>query len=158
MITCPDCRGQARVAKTRFSHSRGVTRRRLHCTNCAYRWTVWGDLQRKPLPANARPRTKKPPLSDDAFRDVLTSLSVNHSEMGRRYGRSHQTIAQIRLGQVQSHRMPDIPRWSARRTCEQCSHWRGRCGMGFPDPIDEGITFAQYCNNFEQAAPQGASP
>jgi hypothetical protein len=148
MITCPDCQGKALVLKTRPSRSSGITRRRLRCTNCSHRWTVWGDLQRKPVPANRPPRVKKPPLSDDALHDILTSLTISHSEMGRRYGRSHQTIAQIRLGQVQSHRLPEIPRWISGHTCEQCLHWRGFCGMGFPDPMDDGVAFARQCNNF----------
>lgn len=34
-------------------------------------------------------------------------------------------------------------------TCEQCTHWAGRCGLGFPDPEEEeGIGFAQECVSF----------
>jgi hypothetical protein len=39
------------------------------------------------------------PLLDDAIRGILTSR-VSHAEMGRRYGRSHQAIMQIRYGRA----------------------------------------------------------
>lgn len=93
----------------------------------------------------------KPPLTDAELRDVLTSFHIGHSEMARRYGRTHQGIAQIRLGQTQAHRLPELPRWVSGRTCEQCQHWVSRCDLGFPDPIDEGIGFAQQCNTFREA-------
>ena len=86
---------------------------------------------------------KKPPLPDSAVRDILTAHDISHSEMARRLNRSHQTIAQIRLGQVYGHRLPELPRWSAGRSCEQCQHWAGRCDLGFPDPVEEGTGFAR---------------
>lgn len=93
-------------------------------------------------------RTKAAPLPDDAVREILTAHHISHSEMARRLGRSHQTIAQIRLGQVYAHRLPELPRWTAGRTCEQCIHWVGRCDLGFPDPVEEGIGFARECAGF----------
>jgi hypothetical protein len=93
-------------------------------------------------------RTKAPPLTDEQLRDVLTSFHISHKEMGRRYGRSHQRIVQLRLGQVQAHRLPELPRWTAGRTCEQCIHWVGRCDLGFPDPLEEGVGFARECASF----------
>jgi hypothetical protein len=91
---------------------------------------------------------KAPPLTDEQLRDVLISLHVSHKEMGRRYRRSHQSIVQLRLGQVQAHRLPELPRWSASRTCEQCQHWAGRCDLGFPDPVEESTAFARECACF----------
>ena len=93
-------------------------------------------------------RTKAAPLTDDQLRDVLTSYHIGHSEMARRYGRSHQGIAQIRLGQTQAHRLPELPRWVSGRTCEQCVHWDGACGLGFPDPLEESLAFARECASF----------
>ena len=93
---------------------------------------------------------KKPPLPDSAVRDILTSYHVGHSEMGRRYDRSHQTICQIRTGEVYRDRLPELPRWVTGRSCEQCQHWAGRCDLGFPDPLEEGLAFAQQCNCFTE--------
>ena len=93
-------------------------------------------------------RTKAAPLPDEAVREILTAHHISHSEMARRLGRSHQTIAQIRLGKVYGHRLPELPRWTAGRTCEQCIHWASRCDLGLPDPVEEGIGFAQECASF----------
>ena len=93
-------------------------------------------------------RAKSPPLHDEAVREILCSYHVSHKEMARRLGRSHQTIAQIRLGQVYGHRLPELPRWVSGRTCEQCLHWAGACGLGFPDPLEESLAFAQECACF----------
>jgi hypothetical protein len=90
------------------------------------------------------------PLSDGAIRDILISRA-SHAEMGRRYGRSHQAIVQIRYGQTHAGRCPDLPRWIY-RSCEQCQHWTGRCGFGFPDPLDEGVGFAMDCDLFLEVA------
>lgn len=91
---------------------------------------------------------KAAPLPDEAVREILTARDISHSEMARRLGRSHQTIAQIRLGQVYGHRLPEIPRWSAGRTCEQCQHWQPGCDLGFPDPVEESTAFARECACF----------
>lgn len=38
-------------------------------------------------------------------------------------------------------------------TCEQCIHWEGgRCGLGHPDPMDEGVQFARWCASYKGAA------
>jgi hypothetical protein len=91
-------------------------------------------------------------LTDAAIRDILTSYHISHKEMGRRYSRAHQTISQVRFGQVHANRLPELPRWVSGRTCEQCQHWVSRCDLGFPDPIEEGIAFAQQCSCFKEAS------
>lgn len=96
----------------------------------------------------------EPPLSDDAIRDILTSRHVDHHEMGRRYGRSHQRIASIRLGRQAFTRLPEIPRWTEQRSCRQCIHWGSidrSCGLGFPDPIEIGSQFASECSAYLKA-------
>ena len=32
-----------------------------------------------------------------------------------------------------------------KRSCLECQHWQSRCGMGFPDPLEEGPKFANEC-------------
>ena len=96
----------------------------------------------------------KPPLSDDAILDILTSRHVDHHEMGRRYGRSHQRIASIRLGRQAFTRLPEIPRWTATKNCRDCIHWGSidrPCGLGFPDPVEMGPRFATECPAYLQA-------
>lgn len=90
------------------------------------------------------------PLPDDAIRDILVS-HAGHSAMGRKYGRSHQTITQIRYGDICRSRCPEIPRWvrGETPTCQQCLQWSDCCTLGFPDPIEEGLTFARECLTFQ---------
>jgi hypothetical protein len=91
------------------------------------------------------------PLSDEAILDILSSHHISHSEMGRRHGRSHQAIAQIRYGQTHADHLPELPRWTTGRSCEQCQHWGNAeqpCRLGFPDPLEEGLRFAGDCNSF----------
>jgi len=46
-----------------------------------------------------------------------------------------------------------LPDLESTTTCEQCIHWSSeRCGLGFPDPKDEGIEFARWCASFKGAA------
>jgi anti-sigma factor RsiW len=89
-------------------------------------------------------------LADEAIFDILTAHHISHSEMGRRHDRSHQAIAQIRNGQTHADRLPEIPRWTTGRTCEQCQHWArpGHCSLGFPDPLVESTAFAGDCACF----------
>jgi hypothetical protein len=89
-------------------------------------------------------------LPDEAIRDILCSFNIGHSEMGRRYGRSHQAIAEIRYGRACRARLPDLPRWVKGRTCDQCQHWTDRCDLGHLDPLEEGTAFAQQCATFRE--------
>jgi hypothetical protein len=94
-----------------------------------------------------------PRLSDDAIRDILTSIEISAPEMGRRYGRSHQAIVQIRLGQTNADRLPELPRWAPGRSCETCAHFRDQedpCSLGLPDPREEGVRFGQHCSAFAE--------
>ena len=148
---CPSCSSShTRVIESRVLYN-GARRRRYHCHSCAHRWTAWnGD---RPLPGR-RPAARggnggnKPPLTEDQVRLVLTS-DLSAVKLARQLGRSSEAIAAIRRGTLHQYTLPEIPRWPARRrtlSCHGCNHWRdGRCGMGFPDPIDDGPGFAEDC-------------
>lgn len=30
-------------------------------------------------------------------------------------------------------------------SCHECQNWTAKCGMGFPDPLEEGPEFANEC-------------
>lgn len=86
-------------------------------------------------------------LSDEAIVAILES-SLNNAETGRKYGISRQTVQQIRHGSTYADVRPDIPRLNG-KTCSKCQHWvNNRCTFEFPDPIEEGIYAARYCNLF----------
>lgn len=92
-------------------------------------------------------------MPDEVIVEILTTR-IPHTQMGRRLQLAHQTVAAIRQGQLHRHVRPDIPRWNAGPTCEQCIHWAGACDLDFPDPAEEGMGFAAWCASFhpEEAA------
>lgn len=65
-------------------------------------------------------------------------------------GRSRATIHAILTGRTHGHLFPDLPRRNSQRSlsCHRCSHWRGRCRLGLPDPDVEGPGFANDCSTF----------
>lgn len=87
-------------------------------------------------------------LSESQVREILTS-PASHSILGKQFGLHRTTISLIRLGKIHRHIAPDIPRWSTDRRCTTCIHWRSdHCGLGFPDPVEEGVAFARECAAF----------
>ena len=66
---------------------------------------------------------------------ALTSWGVPSAEIGAEYGVTGQAIRHIRRGLRHRGVRPDLPRW---RTCCECVHWDGGCGLGFPDPLEHG--------------------
>jgi len=152
---CPACSSShTRVILTRLLYN-GTRRRRHQCHDCGYRWTTWlGD---RPPPgrlpaARGGNGGNKPPLTESAVRLVLTS-PLSASQLAPQVGRSKEAVAAIRRGTIHRNTLPELPRWAARyRTisCHDCRHWsHDSCGMGFPDPIDEGPAFAADCSVFQ---------
>ena len=92
-------------------------------------------------------------LTDAEIREILTSREISHSAMGRRYGRSHEAIRQIRYGISYTDRCSDVTRWIPGASCEKCQHWAGSsCDLGLVDPLIEGVKFAQDCSVYKEAA------
>ena len=128
---------------------RGIRRRWLQCTKCPHRWTS-NEIIGEPQP---RIRVE---LTDDILREILTGNDSPH-ELQRRYGINRTTVSSIRLGKIHARRVPDVPRWAPRRSCSSCQHWRigddeipSRCSFGFPDPIEEGVWAARWCNLYQE--------
>lgn len=154
-MDCPSCgASRTRVIETRVV-TNGTRRRRHHCHECAHRWTTY--LGEKPVAGQAgRARSarrgicSKPALTADEVRLVLTSTE-NGIALGRMLGRTHQAISAIRLGKIHREVCPELPRLPRRGekglTCLECQHWEGgACGMGFPDPLEDGPAFAADCS------------
>jgi len=137
-ITCPACGGPARVLESRRHYS-GQVRRRFCCCSCAHRWTSYGGELPPP------PRTRG--QSEDAVRDMLTS-SESAVVLAHRWGCSRSAVERTRTGDLNARVLPDLPRWNRATSCTQCRHWDGRCDLGFPDPLEEGLTFARECVSF----------
>jgi len=123
--------------------------------------------------ATPRPRI----LSTEQIRMVLES-HLPHLQIAKQLGCSSWTVAMIRYGDRYADVLPDITRWErqpAKRStahpvsCWQCIHVRSftirtnnnkgsrvvpRCGLGLPDPIEDGARFARFCAAFVSTAPE----
>lgn len=167
---CPCCNGAAKVIETRVAASNGTRRRRLCCTqeSCGHRWTAW-DGPRPPKNAGhmrarelgrlsggrARLGGELTGVGEDLVRLLLTRRDLSHAAAGRQCGVSRETVRQVRLGILHGALCLDLPRWSScpEITCRVCSHWSSnRCGMGLPDPEEEGVAFASDCALFKPAS------
>jgi transposase-like protein len=156
---CPSCSSShTRVIETRPVRNGGRRRRHL-CHNCQHRWTTWtGERPPQGRVPNARKgRRTKPPLTEDEVRLVLTS-PLSSVKLARELGRSKEAVAAIRRGDLHAKVLPELPRRQAKRraipelSCHACAHWRSsECGMGFPDPIEEGPAFAADCSLYERS-------
>lgn len=157
MSTCPECSGTALIAETRRLKS-GDVRRRWACKACRYRWTEYNG---------PKPTTGPPPirLSDEAIADILINAD-SHATVAQRYGCSRITVRRIRIGQLHAKVLPHLPRWRDGRpqatatepaaitgpSCLLCVQYTGNpgnpCGLGHPDPVEEGPGFAAECSTY----------
>jgi hypothetical protein len=156
---CPECgSAQTAVRSTRLLSDGVRRRRRHHCLapECLHRWTTYeGGV---PGPPRRYSYDRDQPLLTDVDVRLILETRESHSAMARRFGRSREAIRQIRTGRLYRHLAPEIPRWEAgagRASCYRCRYWEGVadagcCGFGFPDPIEEGPSFARDCSSFER--------
>ena len=159
---CPSCRSHRTHTQETHRLADGGRRRRHECHDCAYRWTTWEGPQprRGRMPGEARPAPRRPPLTPDDVRLILTS-PLSSAVLAQQLGCSKQAVCAVRRGLSHADAWPDLPRRPKagdRPSCYRCQHWaRGACGLGLPDPIEEGPGFAQDCSLFE-AMKKGARP
>ena len=112
------------------------------------------------MPGEARPSPRRPPLTPDEVRLILTS-SLGSPALAQQLGCSKQAVCAVRRGLSHADIWPDLPRRPTagdRPSCYRCQHWaRSACGLGLPDPIEEGPGFAEDCSLFE-AMKKGPRP
>ena len=138
---CPKCGNFSLMSmRTRIRNFR--RHRLIGCKSCDFReWRPDADIE--------QPRLRR-------F-DAATVKKIRASPDGRRilaqqYGCSEELIRAIRAGQVYRDLLPDgfrAPPKPGDPNCEHCLHWSvDACGMGFPDPAEEGPSFARDCSVF----------
>jgi hypothetical protein len=156
--TCPLCGHPAKVTKSQGA-ANGSRWRRVSCQNssCAHRWSEWSGprpprnaavvLARAAAAQGVSIRNGYRQLSEAEIRLALLRRDANHCAMARELGCSRETVRQLRLGLTNADVAPELPRWKAkpRRSCEDCKFWSGTCGIGLPDPEEEGVGFAMDC-------------
>jgi predicted RNA-binding Zn-ribbon protein involved in translation (DUF1610 family) len=142
-IDC-QCGAQMNLATSRMH--RGERYRRFSCPACGRKETRLGENADRLLP-QLRSRTNR------RF-DLETIKAIRSSDDGRRvlakrYGCSQEMIRSIRAGIAYRDMLPEgfrTPPKPGDPSCEQCRHWAAEaCGMGFPDPAEEGLGFARDC-------------
>lgn len=146
-----DCSHNNRFVLETKTRVDGSVRRRYQCRDCGERWTVISVGERpgrEPLKPSARSYRRK--LTLEQIRRVLTETQTSQKKMAVELGVSHQCIQQIRAGAIWGSVFPELPRKVARRSCEKCCNWSdGECRIGFPDPLEEGTSFAADCDFYE---------
>lgn len=86
-------------------------------------------------------------LSEDDVREILTS-NRSHTEQAKRLGVHRNSVRKVRNGEMCRGMATDLPRWGIK--CSACAHWyHEACGLGFPDPIQEGLDFARECSCYQ---------
>lgn len=92
-------------------------------------------------------------LTPDQVLRCLTDTHCSNTELARLIGCSREAVRQVRYGLSHQSIHPELPRKQQRRrvndacNCQRCQHWRnGCCDLGFPDPIEEGVAFAEECS------------
>lgn len=143
------CDGIAYVLATRRSSSRG-TRRCFRCKKCGH---VWAELNGE-KPKSAAPENRLP---DDVILSILTDTSPHHI-IALKHQCSQSTVSKIRRGELHPSVHPEIARIipiprAGRKSCKKCIHYTGMreypCDLGHKDPVEEGLTFAYSCSNFD---------
>ena len=147
MLPCPACHNPGSVIETRRC-SNGTRRRRHECQTCHHRWTSH-DGEPPGHRGGRRPgsRNVRSPLSPAEVEAILRS-GDSIRRLARQLGRSRPAVAAVLQGQTHAELFPELPRRQA-LNCLQCQHWAGRCGLGFPDPLEEGLQAASWCNSYE---------
>jgi len=123
--------------------------RRFECRSCGHRLSLGGDNADQPID-----RYSRDPSATRRF-DAATIKAIRESTDGRRvlakqYGCSQTMIRDIVAGRSYKDLLPEgfrAPPKPGDPSCERCRYWEAEaCGMGFPDPAEEGPSFARDCS------------
>lgn len=118
---CPMCGGHAPVIESRVCGN-GSRRQRRACQGCGHRWTTHQGTP----PQRCRNR-----LTAQEVERIIKTVDQLTAELNCSRG----TVVSV------LQRPETI-------SCLRCVHWSGACGMGFPDPVEEGPGAAQWCSCF----------
>jgi hypothetical protein len=149
---CPECGDPSSFCITYSRMVRGRRRRRRHCKSCGF---LSVDFDGEQVEPPGRPGALRRFTREQIAQIVMLKGHQTQRLTAQQFGCSGEAIRQIWTGQTYSdwtgisYRPPLRP---GEPSCEQCQHWEtGRCGMGLPDPEEEGPGFARDCSLFEEA-------
>ena len=144
---CPKCGGVMATINSRIVAAKRY--RRFECRSCGHRLSLGGDNADQQIDRYSRD------LSATRRFDAATIKAIRESTDGRRvlakqYGCSQTMIRDIVAGRSYKDLLPEgfrAPPGPGAPSCEQCRYWKAEaCGMGFPDPVEEGPAFARDCS------------
>jgi hypothetical protein len=148
-VDTPVCEHNNRFVRESRPRLDGLVCRRWQCNDCGERWTTIGP-DRKPPRKRRKPGKPAPQkLTRAQVKRALTDRQISDVKLSRELGVSRQAISQVRRGISWAKAFPRLKRrpWL---NCSTCRHWcGGGCGLGFPDPLDEGTSFANDCDLYE---------
>lgn len=145
---CPECGGVMATIRSRIVAAKRY--RRFECKACGYRLSLGGENADQPIDRYSR----NPDPATRRF-DAATIKAIRKSSDGRRvlakqYGCSEAMIRDIVNGKSYKDLLPEgfrSPPGPGDPSCERCRYWQAdACGMGFPDPAEEGPGFARDCS------------
>ena len=157
---CPKCGGVMATIRSRIVAAKRY--RRFECRYCGHRISLGGDNADQQID-----RYSRDPRPTRRF-DAATIKAIRESPDGRRklakqYGCSETMIRDIVSGKSYKDLLPEgfrAPPGPDDPSCERCGYWQAdACGMGFPDPAEEGPGFARDCSIFvgNQQPPHGGA-
>lgn len=139
-LPCPKCNDTGVLIDAK-PLTDGRKYRRWECKACRYRWSDH---------VIANPRDPQCRFTSEVVREILLS-DDDIKSLAARHNKSETAIRDILYGRSFRHLHPKIPRRvrPGKPSCYGCQQWSGfQCGMGFPDPLEEGPEFAVDCVTF----------
>jgi hypothetical protein len=131
------------------------TYKRWKCKSCGYFLSLNAPDIDSLSPEEIIRRSHEPKRRlPDAAVIAIRNARGSKQAIGDEYGVSREMVRQIQAGLVYRDLLPENfrrPPGPNDPSCERCREWRGLesanpCGMGFPDPVIEGVGFARDCS------------
>ena len=144
---CPECGGVMAIINSRIVASKRY--RRFECKACGHRLSLGGDNADQPINRYARDASATRRFDAATIKAIRKSLDGRRL-LAKQYGCSEAMIRDIVIGKSYKDLLPEgfrSPPGPGEPSCERCQYWQAdACGMGFPDPAEEGPAFARDCS------------
>jgi hypothetical protein len=153
---CPSCGAEGSFSIITSRVVKGQRYRQRQCRECGHKASELGGqpvAERRGAPGVRSSNSK---FTADQIAEMLALKgTMSLREIGKMFGCSGETVRLIYGGRVCRDLLPEGYRPPPRRgdpSCKRCRYWEmEQCGMGFPDPLEEGVGFARDCSLYEKA-------
>jgi hypothetical protein len=141
---CPNCGGMMPQHGGKQARSYGLYIR-WQCKDCGH-----AECQGRHGPPNLKPHPAIPVNRrkfDAALIAEIRQSSQSAAAIAARYGCAVTTIRRIKRGTTYQ----DADQYQ--RSCHRCRFWNfelGRCREGWPDPLTDGPSYANECDDYSR--------